>query len=201
MRNLARRRTARIVAGLGAIALIATGCGGDDVSTTAAESTTSAAATTAAPGTIEVTMNGVADREVTMTGPIAVRYSTATAEEKKILGLPLTGSRNAGTRDSGVVYQQFQGGVITARNAKADTPAYLTWGKIREAWNVERDADGKPVVVGSNGSAGPLGPVNSDVTTTGTVQKATFEHGEVTHDTATGEVTVTVNGKQVPAGL
>ncbi|GAA4750338.1 hypothetical protein [Gordonia alkaliphila] len=151
------------------------------------------------PSTITVT--GVAGREATMTGPIAARYTSTTETEKKILGLPLTGDHNAGTRDSGVVFQQFEGGVITAVNANAGTPAYLTWGKIRDAWNVERDAQGKPVSLGTNGSAGPLGPVTSDVITTGDVQSATFENGTVSYNTATKKVTVIVNGKQVPAGL
>ncbi|MBM7367549.1 LGFP repeat-containing protein [Gordonia hydrophobica] len=199
MRKTVRHRTTGIVAGIGAVVLIASGCADD--STTASSTTSAPASTTSSTGPTTVTVEGVAGRDVTMTGPIAVRYAAATADEKEILGLPLTGSRNAGTRDSGVVYQQFQGGVITARNATAGTPAYLTWGKIRDAWNVERDAAGRPVRVGSNGSAGPLGPVTSDVTTVGTVQSATFEHGEVTYDTATRRATVTVKGRTVPAGL
>lgn len=229
MRKIVDRRTAGVVAGIGAVALIVGGCSGDDSSTASTTSQTPTAqsfeadrsATTQAPAPSEttpsetaspqhttsgsapseLTVKGVDDGDVTMTGPIAARYSKTTAAEKKMLGLPLTGDRNAGTRDSGVVFQQFQHGVITARNAKAGTPAYLTWGKIREAWNVERDSAGKPVPVGKNGSAGPLGAVTSDVTTAGTVQSASFEHGKVSYDTATGTVTVTVNGKEVPAGL
>ena len=201
MRNSALRRTACLVAGFGAVALIATGCSGDDASDSVPAAPSSSMSATEAAGPTETTVKGVDDEDVTLTGPIAVRYGSATAEEKKILGPPLTGDRNAGTRDSGVVYQQFQNGVITARNADAGTPAYLTWGRIRDAWNVERDASGTPVTVGTNGSAGPLGAATSDVTTSGSVQSATFEHGEITHDTASRKTTVTVNGKPVPSGL
>ncbi|WP_344996947.1 hypothetical protein [Tsukamurella soli] len=139
---------------------------------------------------------------MTLTGPIAARYAAATPAEKKLLGLVLTGDHNGGTRASGVVFQQFEGGVISARNADAGTPAYLTWGKIRDAWNVERNAAGDPVTVGgTNGSAGPLGPVTSEETTTGVVMQTTFEHGKVTYNTQTHQVQVTVNGRIVPAGL
>jgi uncharacterized protein with LGFP repeats len=115
------------------------------------------------------------------------------------LGVALTGDRNAGTRASGVVFQQFKGGVISAKNGHPGTPAYITWGKIRKAWNVERAPDGTPEVMGKNGSAGPLGAVTSDEITKGDLKETTFEHGSITFNTKTGKVTVTVNGKVVPA--
>ena len=72
----------------------------------------------------------------------AAKYASATDSQRQALGKPLTGDRNAGARESGVVFQQFQGGVITAKNADASTPGYITWGRIREAWNVQRDPEG-----------------------------------------------------------
>ncbi|BDH59599.1 hypothetical protein MTP03_45380 [Tsukamurella sp. PLM1] len=71
-------------------------------------------------------MNG---STVTLTGPIGAKYLAATPAQKKGLGAPLDGSHNAGTRDSGLVYQQFKGGVITSRTGSG--PAYITWGRIR----------------------------------------------------------------------
>ncbi len=41
----------------------------------------------------------------------------------------------------------------------------------------------------------------SDVTVDGDLEVVTFEHGEISENTETGEVTVTVNGKIVPSGL
>jgi hypothetical protein len=166
----------------------------------AAGSSVSHFSAAARPG--EVKAKGVDGSDVTLTGPIAARYSAATAAQKHDLGPVLMGDHNAGTRPSGVIFQQFQGGVITAKNANAGTPAFITWGKIRDAWNVERDADGKPIAVGgSNGSAGPLGTATSDEITSGAVKQTTFEHGKVTYNTQTGKVEVTVNGRVVPAGL
>jgi len=143
----------------------------------------------------EVKLIGERDVEVTLTGPIAAKYSTATDSQKQALGKPLTGSRNAGTRESGVVFQQFQGGVIVAKNDAPGTPAYITWGKIREAWNVERDPDGIPDPAGKNGSPGPLGVPTSDENPVGDLLVTTFEYGKITFDPETGEVEVTVNGK------
>lgn len=153
----------------------------------------------AAPGA--VTAKGADGSTVTLTGPIAAKYSAATAAQRTGLGVVLTGDHNAGTRDSGVIYQQFKGGVITAKSAAAGTPAYITWGRIRDAWNIERDADGKPSLAGKNGSAGPLGAVTSDETAAGALKQTTFEHGKITFDPKTRKVEVTVNGKVVPAGL
>jgi uncharacterized protein with LGFP repeats len=149
----------------------------------------------------EVKLIGERDVEVTLTGPIAAKYSSATEKQKDALGKPLTGDFNAGTRESGVVFQQFQGGVIIAKNNEAGTPAYITWGKIREAWNIERDADGVPAITGNNGSAGPLGVPTSDENPVGDLLVSTFEHGRIEYNAKTGQVEVTVNGKVVPSGL
>ena len=149
----------------------------------------------------DVTLSGAQGRDVTLTGPIAAKYKSATEAQKKDLGKPLDGDRNAGTRDSGVVFQQFEGGAITAKNGDAGTPAYITWGKIRDAWNVPRAADGTPETTGTNGSAGPLGTATSDEETQGDLKVSTFEHGKVSFNTKTGKVEVTVNGKVVPSGL
>jgi len=141
------------------------------------------------------------DVEVTLTGPIAAKYASATENQRQALGKPLTGDRNAGARESGVVFQQFQGGVITAKNDEAGTPGYITWGKIREAWNVPRDPEGVPAVTGDNGSVGPLGAPTSDENTVGDLLVTTFEHGKIEYDAKTDQVEVTVNGKVVPSGL
>ncbi|NDZ96988.1 hypothetical protein G3I13_17725 [Streptomyces sp. SID6673] len=221
MRQIASRRI-EFVAGLFAVIVVATACGGDatsddaasQVSSTAPAVSESAAATSsdATTGTaVETTpeaqpaavkIAGERDEVVTLAGPIAVKYTSATDAQKDALGQPLTGDHNAGTRENGVVFQQFQGGVIIAKNDASGTPAYIiTSGKIRDAWNTERALDGTPSLTGKNGSPGPLGVPTSDVTTDGAVQEASFEHGKVTENTQTGEVTVTVNGRTVPSGL
>lgn len=66
---------------------------------------------------------------MTLTNPIAAKYSSATDGQRQALGKPLTGDRNAGKRDSDVVFQQFQGGVIAAKNDDAGTPAYVYFGQ------------------------------------------------------------------------
>ncbi|QHD84946.1 hypothetical protein GR168_05740 [Gordonia sp. JH63] len=215
MKLVASRRS-ELVAGLFAITLIAAGCGTSDAdespsgaSTTGGSTTTSAAGDTTGPVPVvenakptETTVMGEDDVEVTLTGPIATKYASATEAQRAALGKPLTGDHNAGTRESGVVYQQFRGGVIIARNSDPATPGYIvTSGKIRDAWNTERAPDGTPLLLGSNGSAGPLGVPTSDVTVDGDLEVVTFEHGEISENTETGEVTVTVNGKIVPSGL
>jgi hypothetical protein len=202
MRTIAYRHTA--VVGLAAVALITVGCSNGksvDASTPPQVGliATSTSETPVPPA--EVKLIGERDVEVTLTGPIAAKYSSATDKQKQDLGKPLTGDFNAGTRASGVVFQQFQGGVIIAKNAEAGTPAYITWGKIREAWNIERDPDGVPAVTGNNGSAGPLGVPTSDENPVGDLLVTTFEHGKITYNTKTGQVEVTVNGKVVPSGL
>jgi hypothetical protein len=202
MRTSAYRRTA--VVGLAAAALITASCSNDksvDASTAPEVGliSTSTSETPAQPA--DVKLIGERDVEVTLTGPIAAKYASATEKQTDALGKPLTGDHNAGTRDSGVVFQQFQGGVIIAKNAEPGTPAYITWGKIREAWNVPRDADGVPAVTGNNGSAGPLGVPTSDENAVGDLLVSTFEHGKIEFDPKTGQVVVTVNGKVVPSGL
>lgn len=190
------------IAGIATVALISVGCSNDgtvDASMPPHVGLIATSETQAPPP--EVTLMGEQDVEVTLTGPIAVKYSTATDSQKQALGKPLTGSRNAGTRESGVVFQQFQGGVIVAKNNEPGTPAYITWGKIREAWNIERDPDGIPEIGGKNGSPGPLGVPTSDENLVGDLLVTTFEYGKITFDPKTGEVEVTVNGNVVPAGL
>ena len=192
------------VAGLAAVALIAVGCSGSKSADTSASPQVKASATStssiAAPPA-EVKLVGVDNVEVTLTGPIAAKYSSATQQQKQDLGKPLTGDRNAGTRESGLVFQQFQGGVITAKNDAAGTPAYVTTGKIREAWNVQRGPDGAPAVTGTNGSAGPLGFPTSDVNAVGDLLVSNFENGKIEYRQKTGQVEVMVNGKIVPPGL
>lgn len=202
MRTIANRHTAAV--GLVAVALVAAGCSnGNSVDTSMSPQVgLIATSTTEIPGRpTEVKLIGDRDVEVTLTGPIAAKYSSATESQKETLGKPLTGDRNAGTRDSGVVFQQFQGGVIVAKNDEAGTPAYITSGKIREAWNIPRDPEGVPVVTGDNGSAGPLGAPTSDENADGDLVVTTFEHGKIEYNAKTDQVEVTVNDKVVPSGL
>jgi hypothetical protein len=202
MRTIAYRHTA--VVGLAAVALITVGCSnGKSVDASAPPQvgliSTSTSETPAQP--TEVKLIGERDVEVTLTGPIAAKYSSATQHQKDALAKPLTGDHNAGTRESGLVFQQFQGGVITAKNDEAGTPGYITWGKIREAWNVQRTPDGVPATTGDNGSAGPLGAPTSDENAVDDLLVSTFDHGKIAYNTKTGQVEVTVNGKVVPSGL
>ncbi|OKH76871.1 LGFP repeat-containing protein [Mycolicibacterium sp.] len=201
MRTTTYRHTA--VVGLAAVALITVGCSnGTSVDASAPPQVELiATSTTESPAPTEVKLIGERDVEVTLTGPIAAKYSSATEKQRNALGKPLTGDRNAGARESGVLFQQFQGGVITAKNGEAGTPAYITWGKIREAWNIPRDPDGTPAVSGENGSVGPLGAPTSDETADGDLLVETFEHGQIAYNTKSGQVEVTVNGKVVPSGL
>lgn len=192
------------IVGLAAVALITAGCSnGKSVGGSAPPQVgVNATSTSKAPAQpTEVKLIGESDVEVTLTGPIAAKYSSATEDQKKALGKPLTGDRNAGKRASGLVFQQFQGGVITARNDEAGTPAFITTGKLREAWNVPRDPNGVPVVTGTNGSAGPLGFPTSDVNAVGDLLVSNFEHGRIEYNPTTGQVEVTVNDKVVPSGL
>lgn len=200
MKQVASRR-AEFVAGLFMATLIAAGCGTSDAEPRDVTAPATAVENVEAKPT-ELTVMGVDDVEVTLTGPLALKYWSATEAQRKALGEPLTGDHNAGTRESGVVYQQFRGGVIIAKNSDSATPGYIiTSGKIRDAWNTERAPDGTPLLLGTNGSAGPLGVPTSDVTVDGDLEVVTFEHGEISENTTTGEVTVTVNGKTVPSGL
>ncbi|WP_102417150.1 LGFP repeat-containing protein [Mycobacterium sp. 4858] len=202
MRTIAYRRAG--VVGLAAVALIAVGCAdtksaSPSVPQRAGVSVTSAPQQPAPP--TEVKLAGERGVEVTLTGPIAAKYASATQSQKDALGKPLTGDHNAGTRPSGLVFQQFQGGVITAKNGDAGTPAYITLGKIREAWNVPRDPSGVPAITGENGSAGPLGSPTSDANTVGDALVSNFEHGQIAYNPTTDQLQVTVNGKVVPSGL
>jgi len=200
MRTITYRHTA--VIGLATVALITVGCSnGRNVDASAPPQVALIATSEIPAPPAEVKLIGERDVEVTLTGPIAAKYSSATDKQRDALGKPLTGDFNAGTRESGVVFQQFQGGVIIAKNDEADTPAYITWGKIREAWNIERDPDGVPAITGSNGSAGPLGVPTSDENPVGDLLVTTFEHGKITYNTKTSQVEVTVNGNVVPSGL
>lgn len=202
MRTIACRHAA--LAGLAAVGLITVGCSnGKSVDASAPPhagvSATSTSKTPAQP--TEVKVVGESDIEVTLTGPIAAKYSSATEDQRQALGKPLTGDRNAGKRESGLVFQQFQGGVITAKNDDAGAPAFITTGKIREAWNVPRDPNGAPAITGNNGSAGPLGFPTSDVNVAGDLLVSNFEHGRIEYNPKNGQVEVTVNGKVVPPGL
>lgn len=214
MTKFSYRRLAGAAAALGAAAMIVTGCSNasDTASTVTSAVGSAASDATAAAGSgaasvssavagakEEVKVKDADGKEITLTGPIAAKYKAATEAQRTDLGAALTGDRNSGTRESGVVFQQFKGGVIVAKNDDAGTPAFITWGVIRDAWNVDRDASGNPAAGGSNGSAGPLGIPTSDESTEGTVKTSTFEHGKVTFDSATGKVEVTVNGKPVAA--
>lgn len=202
MRTIACRRTA--VVGLAAVAVITVGCSnGKNVNASAPPQTSVNATSTSNPQAqpTEVKLVGDGGVEVTLTGPIAAKYASATESQRQTLGKPLTGDRNAGTRPSGLVFQQFQGGVITAKNDQAGAAAYITTGKIRDAWNIPRDPDGTPATTGTNGSAGPLGLPTSDVNTVGDRLVSTFEHGKIEYNPTTGQVGVTVNGKVVPSGL
>jgi hypothetical protein len=202
MRTIAYRHAAGV--GLAAVALIAVGCSsGKSVDASPATqvgvSATNTSRVPAQPA--EVKLVGDGNVEVTLRGPIAAKYSSATDSQKEALGKPLTGDHNAGTRESGLVFQQFQNGVITAKNDEAGTPAYITLGKIREAWNIQRAPDGTPAITGANGSAGPLGYPTSDQSTVGDLLVSNFENGKIEYNPVTERVQVTVNGKVVPSGL
>lgn len=199
--------TSAVVVTTGGAAAQSGGATSSPSSTSASVSSSAASAVSGAAGSSGqvppggVKVKGADGSDVTLTGPIAAKYTAATQAQRTALGVVLTGDHNAGTRDSGVIFQQFKGGVITARNGAAGTPAYITWGRIRDAWNIERGPDGRPALSGANGSAGPLGAVTSDEIATGAVKQTTFEHGKITFNTQTNKVEVTVNGTIVPAGL
>jgi LGFP repeat len=202
MRTIASRHPA--VVGLTAVALITVGCSNGksvDASAPPQVGVNAGTASTTPAQPTEVKLIGERDVEVTLTGPIAAKYSSATKEQREALGKPLTGDRNAGKRESGLVFQQFEGGVITAKNDEPGTPAYITLGKIREAWNIPRGPDGAPAITGTNGSAGPLGFPISDQNAVGDLLVSNFEHGKIEYNPKTGQVDVTVNGKVVPSGL
>ncbi|MEO9328963.1 LGFP repeat-containing protein [Gordonia aurantiaca] len=213
--NSATRRLVGIAAGVAIATLGVAGCSDDSSDETSsassavseavdsgmskAESAISSAESEAADADDKkVELTAPDGTKVTLTGSIAAKYGSATDAQRADLGAPLTGENAAGTGDNGVVFQQFEGGVITAKDDDADTPAYITWGKIRDAWNVPRDAEGNPSPDGKGGSQGPLGVATSDETEKDGVKESTFEHGKITWDSATDKVEVTVNGKVVP---
>lgn len=209
------RRTVGMTAALAAAALLAAGCGDSDEDKAANQASSLAsqaqatmgqitesvksAMPTAMPSGTDVEVTAADGTKIKLTGPIAVKYAAVTPDQKKNLGAPKTGKENSGKGDNGVVYQQFDGGVITAKNDSAGTPAYITWGKIRDAWNVPRDDKGNPAAGGKYGSAGALGAATSDETDNAGVKQSTFERGKITWDSKTDKVEVTVNGMVVPA--
>ncbi|GAA1480174.1 hypothetical protein GCM10009624_06140 [Gordonia sinesedis] len=220
-----KQQTIRRVAGVAFAASIATlgvaGCSNDDgdsASSAVSDATSavasagneaSAAASSAVAGGGEsgeasgsgesVELTAADGSKVTLSGPIAAKYNGATEKQKTDLGKPLTGDNASGsTEGSGAVFQQFDGGVITAKNGDAGTPAYVTWGKIRDAWNVKRDDSGKPAADGKGGSTGPLGVPTSDETDENGLKVSTFENGKITYDPRTDKVEVTVKDTVVP---
>ncbi|GAA4673108.1 LGFP repeat-containing protein [Gordonia humi] len=206
MTKIVRRRTAGIVAALAVTTLVAAGCSDDNKDDASKASDTSSSQAADSSGAADsdksdsdmggdVKVKSASGEEVTLTGAIAAKYSSATEKQKTDLGDALTGADASGTGENGVSFQQFDGGVITS---KGDT-AYITWGKIRDAWNVKRGTDGEPSEDGKGGSAGPLGAPTSDETDEGDMKKSTFENGEITYDTKTQKVEVTVDGKTVAA--
>lgn len=172
--------------------------GAVDSGISTAESAVSSATSEVADGDKKVELTAPDGAKVTFSGPIAAKYESAAEAQKADLGAPLTGDDASGQGENGVVFQQFEGGVITAKNDHADTPAYITWGKIRDAWNVPRDDSGAPAPGGKGGSQGPLGIATSDESDNAGVKESTFEYGTITWTEATDTVTVTVNGKVVP---
>ncbi|MGB3697466.1 MAG: hypothetical protein WBA05_08540 [Gordonia sp. (in: high G+C Gram-positive bacteria)] len=209
------RRAAAVTAALALTGSVIAGCSNDN-SGDAASSATSAigSAASAAGSAVESAASGASaavssavagnaevaaadGSKVTLTGAIAKKYNDATEKQRTDLGKALTGPEASGKSANGVIFQQFEGGVITAKNA--DAPAYITWGKIRDAWNVKRDASGAPAADGKGGSMGPLGVATSDETDEGALKVSTFEHGKITWDSKTDKVEVTVDGKVVPA--
>ncbi|WOC14008.1 LGFP repeat-containing protein [Gordonia sp. MP11Mi] len=206
MTKIVRRRSAGIIAALAVTTLVAAGCSDDkddDASKASGTATEQSADTSGSQSgsesgtesSADVSLDAANGSKVTLTGPIAAKYSSATEKQKTDLGKPMTGDDASGKGENGVSFQQFDGGVITA---KGDS-AFITWGKIRDAWNVDRDEKGKPSDDGKAGSAGPLGTATSDETEEGDIKKSTFEHGEITYNTKTRKVEVTVDGKVVDA--
>ncbi len=206
------RRAAGVTAALAVTTLVAAGCSDDtvdkakDAAGSAANSASQAVDPNASEGAggkegqenagKDVELDAADGSKVKLTGSIAEKFNTATEKQKTDLGAPLTGPEASGKSESGVTFQQFDGGVISA---KADGPAYITWGKIRDAWNVKRDDSGKPAEDGKGGSDGPLGAPTSDETEEGTMKKSTFENGEITWDSKGDKTEVKVKDEVVPA--
>lgn len=199
--NHVARRVAAAVAAASLTATVVVGCSSNNdtasPSSEPASTSTGVDASTGNGSTDSVEVTAADGSTVTLSGAIAKKYSAATEKQKTDLGKAKTGAEASGTGANGVVFQQFEGGVITAKTA--DSPAYITWGKIRDAWNVKRDATGTPAADGKGGSQGPLGVATSDETDEGAMKVSTFEHGEITWTPAGDKIEVTVNGKVVPA--
>ncbi|ALG86070.1 LGFP repeat-containing protein [Gordonia phthalatica] len=215
--NHVARRVAGVVAAASLTATVVVGCSSNDSDDAASASSGTVAATatdgatstdgadasgdktgeTGANAGESVELTAADGSKVTLKGAIAKKYSSATEKQKKDLGKPLTGEKGSGTSANGVIFQQFDGGVITAKNA--DATAYITWGKIRDAWNVKRDETGQPAADGKSGSEGPLGTATSDETDEGDLKVSTFENGKITFSPKTDKVEVTVKDKVVPA--
>ncbi|GAC70912.1 LGFP repeat-containing protein [Gordonia soli] len=200
------QKTIARAAGIAAAASIAllgvAGCSSDDSDSASASSSAAAsteAGASASSGAADsgqtVELTAADGTKVTLTGAIAQKFESATDKQKTDLGVPKTGADASGTGENGVSFQQFDGGVITY---KEGSPAYITWGKIRDAWNVPRDESGKPAADGKGGSQGPLGTATSDETDEGNLKVSTFENGKITWDSATDKVEVTVKGEVVP---
>ena len=209
------RRSAAAAAAVAATALIVAGCGDDNddnASSSAASSvqvsaeasadasagaSAGADASTSADASAgkDVKLTAADGTEVTLTGAIAAKFNAATDKQRADLGKPLTGADTSGTSDSGMTFQQFDGGVISSKGDNA----FITWGKIRDAWNVKRDDTGTPSESGKSGSTGPLGAPTSDETDEGGRKQSTFENGKITWDPKTDTTEVTVKDKVVPA--
>jgi acetyl-CoA carboxylase carboxyltransferase component len=116
MRMLAHRRTVAAVVGLAATAAIATGCASTDKAKEAASGATAAAGSVLSSAVVapassavatassavesatasaeDIKLKGAQGRDVTLTGPIAVKYAAATDAQKKDLGPARTLSRS-----------------------------------------------------------------------------------------------------------
>ncbi|MBD0022855.1 hypothetical protein GII33_00745 [Gordonia pseudamarae] len=198
------RRSAATAAAIAATTLIIAGCSDDDDDSSSSSSATSSvsASTDASTDTSgnasaaeDVKLESADGTEVTLTGAIAAKFTAATDQQRADLGKPLTGDDASGTSDSGLTFQQFDGGVISSTGDSA----FITWGKIRDAWNVKRDDTGVPSESGKGGSTGPLGAPTSDETDEGGLKQSTFENGKITWDPATDTIEVTVKDKVVAA--
>lgn len=206
--NHVARRVAGAVAAASLTATVIAGCSNDNDDNASASSApmSASAGADASSGADASNGNDSADSvevtaadgsKVKLSGAIAKKYNDATEKQKTDLGKAKTGDDASGTSANGVIFQQFEGGVITAKTA--DSPAYITWGKIRDAWNVKRDDSGKPSADGKGGSEGPLGVATSDETEEGSMKVSTFEHGKITWTPKGDKTEVTVDGKVVPA--
>ena len=96
MRTSAYRHAA--LAGLAAVALITAGCSDDkgaDASMSPQVGLISTSTVQNPAPTAPVKLIGERDVEVTLTGPIAAKYASATDKQKEQLGKPLTGDAAA----------------------------------------------------------------------------------------------------------